>query len=166
MELEAGLRDRPSDRNDTSFVANPILKNVVLGDILPALEQDLAALHATTCLSPAESIDCYQLMRRAILTDTAPTSAIEWLLAVNIASLFTVSSPVLLRPKILMSVPQAGDPATPTSARPAQNLMRNRQTRQPQIHRVAWCRQNDKAAAHEIDQGWPHIEPDQATNSA
>jgi hypothetical protein len=65
------------------------VKNVVLGDILtPALEQDLTALAPPPTLLPGESIERYQLTRQAILTDIAPTSAIAWLLAVDVVDLF------------------------------------------------------------------------------
>jgi hypothetical protein len=60
------------------------VKNVVLADILtPGLEQDLTALVPAPTLLPGESIERYQLMR-AILSDIAPESAIEWLLAVDV----------------------------------------------------------------------------------
>jgi hypothetical protein len=65
-----------------------IVKKVALGDILTsAPEQDLATLAPPPALLPGESIERYQLMRQAILSDIAPKSAIEWLLTVDVIEL-------------------------------------------------------------------------------
>jgi hypothetical protein len=50
---------------------DPIVKKVALGDILTsAPEQDLATLAPPPALLPGESIERYQLMRQAILSDS------------------------------------------------------------------------------------------------
>ena len=54
-------------------------------------------------LLPGESIERYQLMRRALIADIAPNSAIEWLLAFDVIELsWEIERYRLLRHKILM----------------------------------------------------------------
>jgi hypothetical protein len=69
--------------------------------ILP-VEADLAALTPSPTLLPGESMDRYRLMRGAILSDLSPTSAIEWLIAVDVVELsWEIERYRFLRHKVL-----------------------------------------------------------------
>jgi hypothetical protein len=52
-----------------------------------ALPTELEALAPPPLLLPGESLQRYQLMRRAILIELAPRSVIEWLLAIDVVEL-------------------------------------------------------------------------------
>jgi hypothetical protein len=96
VELKPGERRIDRTRPERhQLCGDPIVKNVVLGGILmPALEQDLAALAPRPTLLPGESFE-RSIHASAILTDIAPKSAIEWLLAVDVVELFGKSSATL-----------------------------------------------------------------------
>ena len=53
----------------------------------PLLPTEVEALAPPPLLLPGESLEKYQLMRRAILTEIAPCSAIQWLLAIDVVEL-------------------------------------------------------------------------------
>jgi hypothetical protein len=62
----------------------------------------LEALAPAPALLPGESLQRYQFMRRAIFSEIAPRSAIEWLLAVDVVELsWEIERYRLLRHKIL-----------------------------------------------------------------
>lgn len=144
------------------------MKNVAPADILtPALEQDFAALAPPPALLPGESIERYQLMRQAILSDIAPKSAIEWLLAVDVIELsWEIERYRLLRHKILL---QYREQAIEQCLRRIDLLEisseSNGQARR-QIRRNAWCWRNDAGAAHEIESRLAAHGFDQSTISA
>jgi hypothetical protein len=50
-----------------------------------ALPAELAAFDATPLLLPGEEVEHYRSLRQAVFTDIAPQSAIEWLLAIDVA---------------------------------------------------------------------------------
>ena len=80
---------------------------------------------------PGESFESYQMMRRAILSDIASKSAIEWLLAVDVVELsWEIERYRLLRHKILMQQ-RAGDRTMPAPDRSAQNSIRVGRARPP-----------------------------------
>lgn len=144
------------------------MKNVALADILtPALEQDLTALAPTPTLLPGESIERYQLMRQAILSDIAPKSAIEWLLAVDVIELsWEIERYRLLRHTILMQYrEQAIEQCLRRIDLPEISSESDGPARQ-QIRRNAWCWRNDKGAAHEIETRLAAHGFDQSTISA
>jgi hypothetical protein len=67
-----------------------------------SLDADLAALAPPPTLLPGESIERYQFMRDAILSDIAPATALEWLVAVDVVELsWEIERYRLLRHKIL-----------------------------------------------------------------
>ena len=129
------------------------MKNVALADILtPALEQDLTALAPAPTLLPGESIERYQLMRQAILSDIAPKSAIEWLLAVDVIELsWEIERYRILRHKVLM---QYREQAIEQCLRQIDLLEIPPESEGParqQIRRNAWCWRSEKGAAGEIE---------------
>jgi hypothetical protein len=152
VELKLGARRIDRTRPERHQLRrDPIVKNVALADIMtPALEQDLTALAPAPTLLPGESIERYQLMRQAILSDIAPKSAIDWLLAVDIIELsWEIERYRLLRHKVLM---QYREKAVEQCLRridllPSESDGLARQ----QIRRNAWCWRNDVGAAREIE---------------
>ncbi|WP_369722547.1 hypothetical protein AB8Z38_00370 [Bradyrhizobium sp. LLZ17] len=69
-----------------------------------ALPIEFEALAAPPLLLPGESLEHYQMLRHAIFADLAPRSAIEWLLAIDIAELsWEIQRYRLLRHKLLES---------------------------------------------------------------
>jgi len=72
-----------------------------------ALPIEFEALAAPPLLLPGESLEHYQTMRQAIFADLAPRSAIEWLLAIDVAELsWEIQRYRLLRHKLLESCRQ------------------------------------------------------------
>lgn len=118
-------------------------------------------------LLPGESIERYQLMRRAILSDIAPKSAIEWLLAVDVVELsWEIERYRLLRHQILI---QYREQAIEQCLRRIDLIEissdSNGQAHQ-QIRRNAWSWRNDLDAAHEIEARLAAHGFDQSTISA
>jgi hypothetical protein len=144
------------------------VKNVALADILtPALEQDLAALAPPPTLLPGESIERYQLMRQAILSDIAPKSAIEWLLAVDVIELsWEIERYRLLRHKVLMQYREQAIEKGLRQIDLPENSSNSDGLARQQIRRNAWCWRNDKGAAHEIESRLAAHGFDQSTISA
>lgn len=69
---------------------------------LPTLSPELEILAPPPLLLPGESLEHYQLLRQAILAEIAPRSAIEWLLAIDVAELcWDIHRYGLLRHKLL-----------------------------------------------------------------
>lgn len=67
-----------------------------------ALPVEFEALAPPPLLLPGESLEHYQVLRQAIFADLAPRSAIEWLLAIDIAELsWDIQRYRLLRHKLL-----------------------------------------------------------------
>jgi hypothetical protein len=67
-----------------------------------AMPVEFEALAPPPLLLPGESLDHYQALRQAIFTDLAPRSAIEWLLAIDVAELsWEIQRCRLLRHKLL-----------------------------------------------------------------
>ncbi|WP_439374568.1 hypothetical protein [Bradyrhizobium sp. DASA03120] len=67
-----------------------------------ALPVEFEALVPPPLLLPGESLEHYQALRQAIFADLAPRSAIEWLLAIDIAELsWEIQRYRLLRHKLL-----------------------------------------------------------------
>jgi hypothetical protein len=169
VELKLGERRIDRTRPERRQLGRePIVKNVALADIVtPALEQDLTALAPAPTLLPGESIERYQLMRQAILSEIAPKSAIEWLLAVDVIELsWEIERYRILRHKILM---QYREQAIEQCLRridlleippEADGLARQ------QIRRNAWCWRSDKGAADEIESRLAAHGFDQSTISA
>ena len=144
------------------------MKNVALADILtPALEQDLTALAPAPTLLPGESIERYQLMRQAILSDIAPKSAIEWLLAVDVIELsWEIERYRMLRHKVLM---QYREQAIEKCLRRIDLLEISPESEglaRQQIRRNAWCWRNDVGSADEIESRLAAHGFDQSTISA
>ena len=144
------------------------MKNVALADILtPAPEQDLTALTPPPALLPGESIEHYQLMRQAILSDIAPKSAIEWLLAVDVVELsWEIERYRLLRHKVLM---QYREQAIEQCLRRIDLLEISADSvgqAREQIRRNAWCWRHNLDAAHEIEARLASHGFDQSTISA
>jgi hypothetical protein len=134
VELKPGERGIDGTRPERHQLRrDPIVKNVALADILtPALEQDLTALAPAPTLLPGESIERYQLMRQAILSDIAPKSAIEWLLAVDVIELsWEIERYRILRHKSLMQYREQAIEKKPAPDRSARNSIRVRRTRPP-----------------------------------
>jgi hypothetical protein len=50
-----------------------------------ALPVELAAFDAPPLLLPGEQLEHYRSLRQAVFTDIAPQSAVEWLLAIDVA---------------------------------------------------------------------------------
>jgi hypothetical protein len=153
VELEPGERRIDHTRERHQLRGDPIVKNVALADILtPVLEQDLAALAPPPALLPRECIERYELMRQAILSDIAPKSAIEWLLAVDVVELsWDIERYRLLRHKVLKQYrEQAIEQCLRQIDLPEISSKSDGLARQ-QIRRNAWCWRNDKGAAHEIE---------------
>jgi hypothetical protein len=72
-----------------------------LGSVEP--EQSLAALAPAPTLLPGESLEHYQLMRRALIADLAPNSAVEWLLTFDVIELsWEIERYRVLRQRILL----------------------------------------------------------------
>ena len=72
-----------------------------------ALPIEFEALAAPPLLLPGESLEHCQTMRQAIFADLAPRSAIEWLLAIDVAELsWEIQRYRLLRHKLLESCRQ------------------------------------------------------------
>src|ERR1700746_3866675 len=75
-----------------------------------AMPVEFEALAPPPLLLPGESLDHYQALRQAIFTDLAPRSAIEWLLAIDVAELsWEIQRCRLLRHKLLETYRQKGD---------------------------------------------------------
>ena len=69
---------------------------------LPSMPAELEVFAPPPLLLPGESIDRYQLMRQAILSEIAPRSTIEWLLAIDVIELsWDIQRYRLLRHKVL-----------------------------------------------------------------
>lgn len=67
-----------------------------------ALPVEFEALAPPPLLLPGESLEHYQVLRQAIFADLAPRSAIEWLLAIDVAELsWEIQRYRLLRHKLL-----------------------------------------------------------------
>ncbi|WP_368508500.1 hypothetical protein [Bradyrhizobium lupini] len=67
-----------------------------------ALPVELEALAPPPLLLPGEHLDQYQALRQAIFADLAPQSAIEWLLAIDVAELsWDIQRYRMLRHKLL-----------------------------------------------------------------
>ncbi|RZN05386.1 hypothetical protein CWO91_30410 [Bradyrhizobium genosp. SA-3] len=67
-----------------------------------ALPVEFEALAPPPLLLPGEHLDHYQALRQAIFADLAPRSAIEWLLAIDVAELsWEIQRYRLLRHKLL-----------------------------------------------------------------
>lgn len=67
-----------------------------------ALPVEFEALAPPPLLLPGESLEHYQALRQAVFADLAPRSAIEWLLAIDIAELsWEIQRYRLLRHKLL-----------------------------------------------------------------
>lgn len=78
-----------------------------------ALPVEFEALAPPPLLLPGESLEHYQEMRQAIFADLAPRSAIEWLLAIDIAELsWEIQRYRLLRHKLLETCRQRAIEAT------------------------------------------------------
>jgi hypothetical protein len=72
-----------------------------------ALPTELEALAPPPLLLPGESLQRYQLMRRAILIELRPRSVIEWLLAIDVVELcWEIQRYRLVRQKLLESYRQ------------------------------------------------------------
>lgn len=68
----------------------------------PTLPEELDSLSAPPLLLPGESLERYELLRRAIFADLAPRSAIEWLLAIDVVELsWEIQRYRILRHKLL-----------------------------------------------------------------
>ncbi|WP_246786626.1 hypothetical protein [Bradyrhizobium sp. USDA 3458] len=52
-----------------------------------ALPLELEALMTAPLLLPGENLEAYRLLQQAVFADIAPRSALEWLLAIDIAEL-------------------------------------------------------------------------------
>lgn len=69
---------------------------------LATLPPELEALAPMPALLPGESLERYRLIRQAILADIAPSSVVEWLLAIDVVELsWEIQRYQLLRQKIL-----------------------------------------------------------------
>lgn len=67
-----------------------------------ALPVEFEALAPPPLLLPGEHLDHYQILRQAIFADLAPRSAIEWLLAIDVAELsWEIQRYRVLRHKLL-----------------------------------------------------------------
>ncbi|GLR91086.1 hypothetical protein GCM10007857_78020 [Bradyrhizobium iriomotense] len=67
-----------------------------------ALPVEFEALAPPPLLLPGESLENYQMLRQAIFADLAPRSAIEWLLAIDVAELsWEIQRYRVLRHKLL-----------------------------------------------------------------
>lgn len=67
-----------------------------------ALPVEFEALAAPALLLPGESLEHYQMLRQAIFAELAPRSAIEWLLAIDVAELsWEIQRYRVLRHKVL-----------------------------------------------------------------
>lgn len=74
---------------------------------------EFEALAPPPLLLPGESLEHYQVLRQAIFADLAPRSAIEWLLAIDIAELsWEIQRYRLLRHKLLETYRQKAIEAT------------------------------------------------------
>ena len=68
----------------------------------PTLPAEFAALAPPPLLLPGEHLDHYLALRQAIFADLAPRSAIEWLLAIDVAELsWEIQRYRMLRHKLL-----------------------------------------------------------------
>ncbi|MGR4929868.1 hypothetical protein ACIPUD_24160 [Bradyrhizobium sp. CAR08] len=75
-----------------------------------ALPAELEALAPPPLLLPGEHLDQYHALRQAIFADLAPQSAIEWLLAIDVAELsWGIQRYRMLRHKLLETYRQKGD---------------------------------------------------------
>ncbi|WP_456705190.1 hypothetical protein [Bradyrhizobium sp. USDA 4449] len=78
-----------------------------------ALPVEFEALAPPPLLLPGESLEHYELLRQAIFADLAPRSAIEWLLAIDVAELsWEIQRYRLLRHKLLETYRQKAIEAT------------------------------------------------------
>lgn len=78
-----------------------------------ALPVEFETLAPPPLLLPGESLEHYQVLRQAIFADLAPRSAIEWLLAIDIAELsWEIQRYRLLRHKLLETSRQKAIEAT------------------------------------------------------
>ncbi|WLA68420.1 hypothetical protein [Bradyrhizobium diazoefficiens] len=69
---------------------------------ITAMPVELEVLVPPPLLLPGESLDHYHALRQAIFADLAPRSAIEWLLAIDVAELsWDIQRYRLLRHKLL-----------------------------------------------------------------
>jgi hypothetical protein len=106
-------------------------------------------------------------MRQAILSDIAPKSAIEWLLAVDVIELsWEIERYRLLRHKVLM---QYREPAIEQCLRRIDLLEISSESNglaHQRVRRNAWCWRNDVGAAHEIESRLAAHGFDQSTISA
>lgn len=69
---------------------------------IPALPLEFEALAPPPLLLPGENLEHYQALRQAIFADLAPRSAIEWLLAIDVAELsWEIQRYRVLRHKLL-----------------------------------------------------------------
>lgn len=69
---------------------------------MTALPAEFAVLTPPPLLLPGESLDHYRALRQAIFSDLAPQSAIEWLLAIDVAELsWKIQRYRVLRHKLL-----------------------------------------------------------------
>ncbi|MBB4379881.1 hypothetical protein [Bradyrhizobium sp. SBR1B] len=72
-----------------------------------ALPVEFESLAPPPLLLPGEQLEHYQALRQAIFTDLAPRSAIEWLLAIDVAELsWDIQRYRMLRHKLLESYRQ------------------------------------------------------------
>src|ERR1700751_4176317 len=69
---------------------------------LPSMPAEFEVLAPPPLLLPGESLEQYQLMRQAIVSEIAPRSAIEWLLVIDVIELsWDIKRYRLLRHKVL-----------------------------------------------------------------
>jgi len=129
------------------------VKNVSPDEIRGStLEHDLVALAPPPTLLPGESIERYQLMRRELIADIGPSSAIEWLLTFDVVELsWEIERYRLLRQKILVQYREQAVEQCLGRIDLLELSPRSDGPSRQQIRRNARCWRTDVKVAHEIE---------------